>query len=138
MPAVRTTEESRALTDKRWGKAARRALQMSDLRRDLQSGLPLSKVIGALNEAVQAGEPWAVALWLAYVCGRPTNQNEVGVKAAPTARRLTDEELLEILARHGVVEDPGQVEAAEEAPAMAEVEQERESEERETKEGPEG
>ena len=107
MPAADISPKSHTKAAVRFRSAAKHALQISDLRRDLQQTLPLGKIIDVLNEAAQAGEPWAVALWLACVCGRPSNQNELGDKAAPSARRLTDEELLEILARHGALEPAG-------------------------------
>ena len=102
-----TTEESREMAAKRWSAGPRKPPVMTELRADLLRGLPLFRVVETLNQAVQEGQPWAVALWMAYVCGRPTNQSEITLKGAPSARRLTDQELLEILADHGVAQLPG-------------------------------
>ncbi len=73
----------------------------ADTARTLEAGLPLSSVVDKLREAVEAGEGWAVMLWLAYYWGRPSQRARGAAMARRGVREATDEELAEAMRAAG-------------------------------------
>ncbi len=69
----------------------------ADTARTLEAGLPLSSVVDKLREAVEAGEGWAVMLWLAYYWGRPSQRTRGAAMARRSVREASDEELAEAM-----------------------------------------
>jgi hypothetical protein len=96
-----TSEQARALAAKRVNPGRKRFAQEEEIKAALRKAIPESEVLAALAVACRRREPGAIALYLGYLWGKPTDRVEVsGPDGGPIEHAsLSDAELeREILA----------------------------------------
>jgi hypothetical protein len=107
MAGTLTSDQARELAAKRKNPGRKPRAEEEEIKAALRKAIPESEVLAALAVACRRREPGAIALYLGYLWGKPTDRVEVsGPDGGPIEYAgLSDEELIAAAAR--VIERQG-------------------------------